>query len=185
MDKLNLKDYTFQNVIDFWFSQENKPKWYIKDKEFDKIISEKFLDYYKEAALGNLDHWKLSPEGTLSLIILLDQFPRNMFRGHPKSFSTDSKALSITKEVIAKGLDKNLSTEYKQFLFMPLMHSENLEDQNLSAQLFINDPYSHEYAKRHMEIIKKFGRFPHRNVILGRISKEEEVSFLTTPNSSS
>ena len=108
-----------------------------------------------------------------------------MFRGHPKSFSTDSKALSITKEVIAKGLDKNLSTEYKQFLFMPLMHSENLEDQNLSAQLFINDPYSHEYAKRHMEIIKKFGRFPHRNVILGRISTEEEVSFLTTPNSSS
>ena len=65
MDKLNLKDYTFQNVIDFWFSQENKPKWYIKDKEFDKIISEKFLDYYKEAALGNLDHWKLSPEGSL------------------------------------------------------------------------------------------------------------------------
>ena len=179
-----LKDYTFQNILDFWFAQENKPKWYIKDKEFDKTISEKFLDYYKEAALGSLDYWSETPEGTLSLIILLDQFPRNMFRGLPQSFATDSKALSITKKAIAKGLDKKLSTEYKQFLFIPLMHSENLEDQNLSVQLFITDPDSHEYAKMHMEIIKKFSRFPHRNIILGRIPTEEEVNFLGTPNSS-
>ena len=178
------QEHSYQNILDFWFDQENMPKWFVKNEKFDKIISEKFLSYYEEAARGNLDYWKKTAEGSVALIILLDQFPRNIFRGLSQSFATDSKALSITKEVIAKSMDKELSKEYRQFLYMPLMHSENLEDQKLSVKLFKNDPGTYEYAEMHMEIIKKFSRFPHRNAILGRTSTEEEIKFLDTPNSS-
>ena len=107
-----------------------------------------------------------------------------MFRGQARSFATDDKALSITKEIIAKNTDKEASIEYKHFLYMPLMHSENLADQNNAVELFAYDQNTHKYAIMHMEIIKKFGRFPHRNIILGRESTEEEIRFLERPGSS-
>lgn len=173
-----------QEILSFWFAPENKSKWFVKDQEFDRLITEKFLDYYEEAAGKALDHWQESLEGSVALIIILDQFPRNMFRGHSKSFATDAKALAITKETIAKNMNKQVSAEYQQFIYMPLMHSENLADQNLSVELFSSNIHSNEYAKMHMEIIKKFGRFPHRNIILGRKSTAEEKRFLDTPNSS-
>jgi len=177
-------NYTPANILGFWFLDENKPKWFIQDKEFDKVITEKFLGYYNVAASGSLDYWKGSSEGIVALIIILDQFSRNIFRGLAQSFATDSKALTMVKEAIDQGMDQEVFAEYRHFLYMPLMHSEDLEDQNLSVKLFSNEPSSYEYAKMHMEIIKKFGRFPHRNKILGRKSTEEEIRFLTTPNSS-
>lgn len=184
MRKEELTTATYTNILNFWYKAENQSKWFAKDQEFDREITEKFLSSYEEAAKGNLDYWQESLAGSLALIILLDQFPRNMFREHPKSLATDTKALSIIKAIITKGIDKDAPTDYKNFLYMPLMHSENLADQELAAKLFAYDPDNHKYAKMHMEIIKKFGRFPHRNIILGRKSTAEEIDFLKTPNSS-
>lgn len=184
MQQAKLVTFVPTDILNFWYGIENKPKWFIKDSAFDREIAEKFLSYYEEAAKGNLDYWQGSFEGSLALIILLDQFPRNMFREQPKSFATDAKALSITKAIIESGTDKNVQTDYKHFLYMPLMHSENLADQKLSIELFNYDSNTHNYAKKHMEIIKKFSRFPHRNGILSRASTKEEIRFLKTPNSS-
>ena len=184
MAKSSQNNYSYQAILEFWFAEENKPKWFDKDENFDRIITEKFNDLYQAGALGLLDHWKESALGCLALIIVLDQFSRNMFRGLPQSYAMDSKALSLTKDAIAKKMDKELSTDCKMFLYMPLMHSENLEDQKLCVQLFKDRPKEEHYAKMHLEIIKRFGRFPHRNRILGRKSTEEELQFLMTPNSS-
>ncbi len=174
-----------QEILSFWFATENKPKWFIKDQEFDREVTSKFLNYYEEAAKEeDLDHWQESLDGSLALIILLDQFPRNMFRGDPRSFATDSRAIAITKKIIAQNIDHQASEDYKHFLYMPLMHSEDLADQELSVELFSYNPGARDYAIRHMEIIKRFGRFPHRNIILGRESTVEEIQFLTTPGSS-
>lgn len=173
-----------QEILSFWFAAENKPKWFIKKQEFDREITSKFLNYYEEAAKGDLDHWQESLDGSLALIILLDQFPRNMFRGDARSFATDSRAIAITKKIIAQNIDHQASEDYKHFLYMPLMHSEDLADQELSVELFTYNPRARDYAIRHMEIIKKFGRFPHRNIILGRESTVEEIQFLSTPDSS-
>ncbi|OJW69144.1 MAG: hypothetical protein BGO68_03535 [Candidatus Amoebophilus sp. 36-38] len=175
---------TYTEILDFWFSNENKERWFGKDEKFDNLIRERFLTLYEQAAQGMLDNWKQTPAGILALIILLDQFSRNMFRGDRRSYATDHQALSLAKEAINKGMDKKLSESQRKFIYMPLMHSENLEDQQLSVQLFANDTLTYFYATRHMEIIRKFGRFPHRNAILGRKSTNEELIFLKESNAS-
>lgn len=167
-------------ILNFWFSEEVKPKWFVKDINLDKLITEKFQNVYQAAKMQTLT-WKKTPEGCLALVIILDQFSRNMFRGLAKSFESDAIALSLTKYALDNQMDKDLNLEQKQFLYMPLMHSENINDQELSLSLFTADDI---YAKRHWEIIKMFNRFPHRNEILGRISTKEELEFLKTPNSS-
>lgn len=177
-------NYKYENILDFWFSSEVKPKWFAKDVNFDQEIKDKFEGYYEAAKKGILASWENSPLGTLALVIILDQFPRNMFRGSFLSFATDNLALSHSKKAIEKNYDAELTKEQKQFLYMPLMHSENLEDQMLSMELFSHISENNEYAKRHMEIIKRFGRFPHRNAILNRKSTDEEIIFLLEPNSS-
>lgn len=136
----------YRDIIEFWFADEHKAKWFIKDPEFDKEITSKFLSYYESAINGQLDHWKDSPESTLALIILLDQFSRNMFRNTPKSFATDIYALSLAKYAIDQKMDEALSNDSKQFLYMPLMHSENLEDQKLCFDLFAYNPQSQHYS---------------------------------------
>jgi uncharacterized protein (DUF924 family) len=176
-----LDHYIPSEVLNFWFSNENKEKWFIKNKIFDKLIKDKFLALYEKAAAGMLVAWTHTPEGILALILILDQFPRNMFREHAKSFATDHQALMLAKEAIKKGIDKKLPALYQKFIYMPFMHSENLEDQQLSVQLFKNDTLSYQYTVRHMEIIKNFGRFPHRNEVLGRKSTDAELEFLKTP----
>lgn len=173
-----------QDIINFWFCSQNKEKWFYKDPIFDKEITSKFLPIYEMAVDGELDHWKESALGTLALIIILDQFPRNMFRNMAKSFVTDDKALLLTKFAIYQKMDDGLSDDYKQFLYMPLMHSENLEDQILCFNLFAYDSQIQSYAKMHMDIIEKFGRFPHRNKIVDRNSTDEELRFLKMQNSS-
>ena len=170
-------------VIEFWF--KNKPKWFVKDTNFDQSIKEQFHANYT-----NLSSERIELEGKdgsfiLAAIIVLDQFSRNMFRGGSQMFATDSKALELTKYAIKNNLDKTLPTnDHRQFLYMPLMHSEMVEDQKLCVELFssLQMPYALDYAKQHLEIIERFGRFPHRNEILNRTSTEEELKFLETHN---
>jgi len=177
-------NYKHQDILDFWFSSETKPKWFAKDVNFDQEIIDKFESYYEAAKNGTLTTWDNSPLGTLALVITLDQLPRNMFRGTVLSFATDDLALAYTKKAIDKNFDAELTKEQKQFLYMPLMHSENLEDQMLSVELFSQFSENNQFAIKHMEIIKRFGRFPHRNDILSRESTDEEIIFLSGPNSS-
>jgi uncharacterized protein (DUF924 family) len=174
---------TEQDILDFWFSATNRAKWFSKEPAFDQEITDKFLGTYETAANRRLDYGQDSQAGTLASVILLDQFPRNMFRGTAKSFATDNKALALTKYAIAERMDRGLDDDHRQFLYMPLMHSEEIEDQKLGIELFAYNPQMQLYAKRHMEIIDKFGRFPHRNEILGRKSTDEELEFLKSPNS--
>jgi len=148
------------------------------------------------ASQRNLDGWAETPRGCLALIILLDQFSRNIFRGSPEAFSQDKKARETLQSALARGLDKQLHDVEKWFFYMPLMHSENFGDQKDSVAIFkrlieecvpaleLALAPSHDYAVRHFDIVKRFGRYPHRNKILGRISTPEEVEFLKQPGSS-
>ena len=171
-------------VIDFWFS--NKPKWFVKEPEFDTLIKKRFFAFCSRAINNELDSWNREAEDILSLILVLDQFPRNMFRNTSKAFSGDKLALACTKAAIKKEFDLKLSQEKLMFLYMPLMHSELLLDQELSVELYskMDNVNILNYAAAHRDIISKFGRFPHRNKILGRVSNPEEIAFLSTPNSS-
>jgi uncharacterized protein (DUF924 family) len=168
-------------IINFWFASENKPLWFTKSDQFDAVIKTKFYEIYDQARLGNFDHWQDTAEGILALIIIFDQFSRNMFRNTPQAFATDDKAAQLTEHAIKLGFDQKLiNDDHRQFLYMPLMHSENLATQESSLKFFNHE----KYAQMHYDIIKKFGRFPHRNNILKRVSTKEEVEFLTQPGSS-
>ncbi|MCA1848030.1 MAG: DUF924 domain-containing protein [Actinobacteria bacterium] len=185
-----------EEVLDFWFGREDEPgygefreAWFRKDPEFDQQIRDRFEDLYEAAATGELDHWKEEARSCLALVILLDQFPRNMFRGDPRSYATDRKAQETAEYAVDRALDRELPPFQRMFLYMPLMHSEDLAHQRRSVELFRGlggegeeDPSY--YAVRHMEIIERFGRFPHRNEILGRQTTPEEAEFLTQPGSS-
>jgi uncharacterized protein (DUF924 family) len=184
-------------VLAFWFGREEDPgydgwreEWFRKDEAFDAEVTDRFGGLYERAAAGDLDGWRADAEGCLALVIALDQFPRNMFRGDAKTHATDGKALETAKDAIARGLDRELGPFQKMFLYMPFMHSEVLEDQRRSEELFEKlagdhgGPDVREYAVGHREIVERFGRFPHRNVILGRGTTPEEAEFLTQPGSS-
>ncbi|AFY35320.1 DUF924 family protein [Calothrix sp. PCC 7507] len=185
-----------RDVLDFWFGHPDEPGygkpqafWFNKTPDFDQELRSKFLKEYQKAADGYLDDWIDSPNTCLALILLLDQFPRNMFRGTPEAFATDWEALSAAQQAIAQGYDRLFLPVQRWFIYLPFEHSENLEHQHHSVKLFqelSHDPESAsaiEYAFQHMEIIKRFGRFPHRNIILGRTSTPEEKEFLLQPNS--
>ena len=184
MTNMDKEFYAPSLVLDFWFSEINRAKWFVKDDDFDQAIQGRFTDLYLLALQNQLDDWKVSSAGCLALVISLDQFPRNMFRGSKDSFASDHLALATTKYAIEHGLDTELSNEQKAFLYMPLMHSENLDDQNLSVELFSVLHEDNFYALRHREIIERFGRFPHRNEMLGREATAEEIVFLNEPHSS-
>ncbi|MDP8940251.1 MAG: DUF924 domain-containing protein [Actinomycetota bacterium] len=183
-------------VLDFWFGRENEPvygefreAWFQKDEEFDGQIRDRFLEDYERAARGEYDRWKEDAESCLALVILLDQFPRNLFRGDPRTYATDDKALGISREGIEQGLDRKLPPFQRHFLYMPFMHSEDLEDQRRSVTLFRelaeeDGPDVTEYAEGHRDIVERFGRFPHRNEVLGRRTTPEEAEFLEQPGSS-
>ncbi|MEG3967313.1 DUF924 family protein [Microcoleus sp. T2B6] len=183
-------------VLDFWFGRSNSPefgkvqkKWFEKDADFDAQVRSRFLPQYKLAASGKLDSWQDSPDNCLALIILLDQFPRNMFRGTPQAFATDNKALATAEYAVNNKFDRQLLTVQKLFVYLPFQHSENLENQQKSVELFrqlSGEPDSDsliEYGMQHLEIIERFGRFPHRNQILGRETTPEEAEFLKQPGS--
>ncbi|AFY99191.1 DUF924 family protein [Calothrix sp. PCC 6303] len=185
------------NILDFWFGSPTQPEygkpqrfWFNKQPEFDNELRTRFQQDYEQAAAGNLEDWKNNSEACLALILLLDQFPRNMFRNTPQAFATDPKAVVTAETAISKGYDQQLLTVQRWFIYLPFEHSENIQHQEKAVKLFqqlSNDTESQstiDYAIRHLEIIQRFGRFPHRNEILGRISTSEEKEFLKQPGTS-
>ncbi|HEY9615268.1 MAG TPA: DUF924 family protein [Microcoleaceae cyanobacterium] len=184
-------------ILKFWFDDPNaittggyRKVWFSKDPDFDRTIQTQFLTDYQQAAIWQLDHWQATPTGCLALILLLDQFSRNLFRGQPQSFATDAKALMIAEQAIAQEFDQALPLIQRWFVYLPFMHSEDLAMQQRSVQLFTpfqDNPVTqsaYTYALKHLEVIERFGRFPHRNAILGRETTPEEAKFLTQPGSS-
>ncbi len=185
------------DVLSFWFGGEGEPgygefryQWFRKDDAFDREVTDRFGDLYRRAAAGELDAWREDAEGCLALVIVLDQFPRNMFRGDARTHATDGKALEAAKYAIERALDRELPAFQRMFLYMPFMHAEDVEDQRRAVELFEGlaaepgGPDVVEYAVGHREIVERFGRFPHRNAILGRGTTPEEAEFLTQPGSS-
>lgn len=177
---------TRQEVLKFWFEETAPAQWFQKNEAFDSEIRDRFHVTYDMAAKDLCADWARDADGVLALCLVLDQFPRNMFRGSAKAFATDEKALLIAKAAIHKGLDQLLSPIKRRFVYLPFEHSEVLADQKRSVQLFEAmkeaDPMGHEYARRHYSVIERFGRFPHRNAILGRENTAEEIAYLAEPN---
>ncbi len=183
-------------VLDFWFGREGDPgyggfreEWFTKNPEFDAEVRARFEDLYEEAAAGKLDGWSKDARSCLALVILLDQFPRNMFRGDPRSYATDRKAQETAEYAVDHALDRELPEFQRAFLYMPFMHSEDLDHQRRAVDLFgtlqgWGDPDPAHYAVLHMRIVERFGRFPHRNEVLGRPTTPEEAEFLKEPGSS-
>jgi len=180
-------DHRAHDVLQFWFdpsldaAQRNK-RWFSKDAAFDAGIRRRFLALYGEGAAGRLAAWKDSAREGLALVIVLDQFPRNMFRGAAGAFATDGMAREAARVLLPRAAE--LSPEERLFAWLPFEHSESIDEQNLACELIA--PLGAEllrYAERHREIIERFGRFPHRNAILGRSSTPEEVEFLKEPGS--
>ena len=169
------------DVLEFWFGRDRKD-WFAKSDAFDAEIRARFLDAYEAAAAGRLDAWKADPRSCLALVIVLDQFPRNMFRASERAFAADALARDAARVIVENGWDKSFNEDEKAFAYLPFEHSEEMTDQELSMKLFAGNPNA-EWARKHWEIIKRFGRFPHRNGILGRQSTPAEIEFLKQPGS--
>lgn len=182
----------FVEVLDFWFGAPNsrergRPRkaWFQKSEPFDAETRRRFLITWERAASGKLEAWQATPLASLALIVTLDQFPRNMFRGTARAFSSDFRALATARNMIGREFDRLLSPVERSFVYLPFEHAEDLAAQRRSlARIHALDPEHMEYARRHYEIIARFGRFPHRNSILGRESTPEEIEFLKQPGSS-
>jgi uncharacterized protein (DUF924 family) len=185
---------TSSDVLLFWFggpAERGKRRkcWFEKNDAFDREIRNRFLSLYEEAAAGRSSHWKERPADCLALIVLLDQFPRNMFRGTPRAFAADALALDAARHAVAQGYDRTMLPVERLFGYLPFEHSEALADQRMACELyrpldaFEETADAYRYALLHREIIERFGRFPHRNAILGRASTPEEIEFLKQPGS--
>lgn len=176
-----------EEVIAFWFAEGREQQWFGGGEAFDALVREALCAAYEEAAAGRLDHWREWPKGCLALCILLDQFPRNVFRGTPRAFASDAQALVVTRHALAQGFDESLSQVERIFLYLPLEHSESLADQENCVHLvagLTENPKWLRYAEAHRDVVARFGRFPHRNAILDRVCTPEEEAFLKEPGSS-
>lgn len=184
-------------LLRFWFGSEvadqatePQAKWFTKDPSFDEAFRSAFLEDYEAAINGQYESWRATAETTVALVVLLDQFPRNVFRNRAEAFASDAQARDVARHALAQKFDEALPPVWRWFLYLPFEHSESLEDQRLSMRLFESlrghgdSASAIDYARRHLEIIERFGRFPHRNAALERTSTEEELQFLKQPNSS-
>lgn len=171
-----------QALLDFWFSPRVEKLWFRSTPQFDNELRDAYLATYTAACRGDLDDWAATAAGALALVILFDQVPLNIFRGQAQSFATEARARAVAAAVIASGMDRALSDTQKVFLYLPFMHSEDLSDQDRSVELFTAAGLSNNlrFAKHHREIVRRFGRFPHRNAILGRESTAEELTWLAS-----
>lgn len=171
-----------QQIIDFWFSAGVKKRWFKSTAAFDRRLNDTYQDLWRQATRGELDHWMNSAVGCLALTIILDQFPLNMFRGDAQCFSSEAQSRDVARHALAQGFDKALDDDQRAFLYMPFMHSEALQDQQLALELFDAPGLESNlrYARHHHGIIAKFGRFPHRNAALGRESSAAEIEYLNS-----
>ncbi|MFT5701773.1 MAG: hypothetical protein ACI8ZB_004674 [Desulforhopalus sp.] len=176
----------YQEILNFWFEEIDESQWWIKDAEFDEIIRQRFLELHHKAVHCELYPWRKTSLGALAEIIILDQFSRNMFRDKPESFAYDSLALALSQVAIASGFDSELSPAKRKFFYMPFMHSESLVIHSVAGALFakLGNDSTLTFENRHRAIIEQFGRYPHRNKILGRVTTPEEEEFLRLPGSS-
>jgi uncharacterized protein (DUF924 family) len=173
-------------ILDFWFGEIRPAQWFKPDAALDAEITRRFGAVYEELSTGVAEAWRFGAREILAAVVVLDQFPRNMFRGTPKAFATDAAALVLAERSIERGADRLLTQIERQFLYMPFQHSEELAVQERSIALFeaLGDASVLDFARRHHAIVKRFGRFPHRNAVLGRASTGEEIAFLKQPGSS-
>ncbi len=176
----------FEEVIDFWFDEISPKSWWEASPEFDELVRSRFGLILVHAAAGEMEHWRRCATGRLAEVIVLDQFSRNVYRGSAKAFAQDPMALVLAQEAIANGSAHELSPQRRAFLYMPFMHSESKAIHARAELLFkeIGIPESHDFELKHKAIIDRFGRYPHRNAILGRVSSEAELEFLKQPGSS-
>lgn len=181
-----MSDQSWKTILDFWFGELEPKQWWVKDRELDKLISDRFGAVHEQAAACELWHWRDQPEGRLAEVIVLDQFSRNIFRDNAQAFAWDPLALALAQEAIRIGDDRRIDQDRVNFLYMPFMHSESLAIHEEAVRLFAATKKEQQiqYEKMHKDIIDRFGRYPHRNEILGRESTTEEVAFLNEPNSS-
>lgn len=176
----------YRDVLTFWFEELTPKDWFMKNEALDKAIAARFLPLLETGAQSALFDWRDTAEGRLAEIIVLDQFSRNIYRDTPKAFAQDPLALALAQEAVAQGFDRELDVVHRAFMYMPYMHSESLAVHEEAVKLF-NQPgleNNYEFELKHKAIIDRFGRYPHRNAILGRESTDEEVQFLTEPGSS-
>lgn len=185
--------YEERHLLDFWFGAatadggyEHQLRWFRADPAFDAECSAQYADLCARAARGELDALQASAEGSLALVLLLDQLPRNIHRGRPEAFAADEKARAVARGAIERGVDRELPKLQRLFLYLPFEHSESLADQDLALELIaaLGDEEQTYWARHHRDAIARFGRFPHRNAILGRDSTAEETAFLNSPEPS-
>ena len=171
-----------QAIIDFWFADETRKLWFNSTSKFDRSLSERFMHSWERACRGELDHWMETGEGCLALVIILDQFPLNMFRGSAQCFTSEAQSRVVATVAIERGFDKELPAEQRTFMYMPFMHSEDLKDQELALKLFDQPGLESNlrFARHHHSIIEKYGRFPHRNAHLGRDNTDAEIEYLNS-----
>jgi uncharacterized protein (DUF924 family) len=186
-----------EEILEFWFARPGEADydagrkvWFEPRRTFDEEIRRRFGATHDAAAAGALDGWRTAARPCLALVLALDQFPRNMFRFDPRSYATDPIALPVAKHAVARGFDRSLRAIERSFVYLPFEHSEDLDDQRRGVELVRGLAFHPRgadwlrFAERHMRIVARFGRFPHRNAILGRASTAEEAAFLQEPNSS-
>lgn len=191
----------WQQILDFWFLPAEDggfdvERWFRRDDAFDAAVRTRFMDVHQAAVRGDCSAWITHPQGTLALLIVLDQFSRNLFRDSPRAFAQDAEACAIAHDMVRREGDQELAPVERVFVYLPFEHSEDLDDQRLSVELFEQLEQSvpegqrsqfagfSDYARQHARIIERFGRFPHRNAVLGRPSTAEETAFLELPGSS-
>ncbi len=174
-----------ETILQFWFEELKPAQWWVKDKELDQLIYDRFAAIHTKAGHCELYDWRKTAEGRLAEIIILDQFSRNMYRDTPQAFTQDQLALVLAQEAVAGGFDQQLPPVKRSFIYLPYMHSESLKIHEVAEKLYSQPGLeSHlEWEIKHKDIIKRFGRYPHRNRILGRKSSEEEDLFLQQPGS--
>lgn len=177
---------TPDDVLNFWFRKLKSEQWFKADPALDAEINRRFGQLHETLSRSIAPSWRAGPRETLAAVIVLDQFSRNIFRGTPRAFASDDAALALAQDAIARGFDRELSVVERQFLYMPFQHAEDAAVQARSVALFesLGSAYALKYAQAHRDIIVRFGRFPHRNAILGRQSTPAEIAFLKEPGSS-
>jgi len=169
-------------VLEFWFDERVRPLWFTPTPAFDREVRERFEATWLAAQDHRLEAWEASAEGALALVVVLDQFPLNMFRGQPQAFATEAMARAVANRAIAEGLDNRVGENRRGFLYLPFMHSESLADQDRCVSLYEGAGLTDglHWAHHHRDIVRRFGRFPHRNAILGRESTDEEREWLAS-----